>query len=102
MNDTTREVRPRDAIARPPWFPEQGTPQPLCQYSAEVIDEAYGGKRYAGYVWITIDAGPRGVEGRHDNPAWSRRVEVTVSPGGRSARVWVDGREIKSRRTSDV
>lgn len=89
-----REVRPRDAVGRPPWFPEQGTPQPLVQYSAEVMDEAHVGKRYAGYVRVTVDAGPRGVEGPHDNPAWSRRLEVSVSPTGRSARVWVDGAEI--------
>lgn len=95
-----REARPRDAVARPPWFPEQGTPQPLVQYSAEVMDEAHVGKRWAGYVRVTVDAGPRGVEGRHENPAWARRVEVSVSPAGRSARVWVDGREIPIERST--
>lgn len=95
-----REVRPGDASARAPWFPKQGTTQPLVQYSAEVMDEAYVGKRWAGYVRVTVDAGPRGVEGPHENPAWARRVEVSVSPAGRSARVWVDGREIPLERST--
>lgn len=100
VNGAIAEVRPHDVVGRPPWFPEQGTPQPLVQYSAEVFEEAHVGKRWAGYVRVTVDAGPRGVEGPHENPAWARRVEVSVSPTGRSARVWVDGREIPMERSA--
>jgi hypothetical protein len=51
-----------------------------------------------------VDAGDRGTE-RIVPPAgetyaftrkrWARRVEVYVSPTGRSVRVYVDGREVK-------
>lgn len=30
-----------------------------------------------------------------DRVTWARRVEVTVSPTGRTVRVWVDGKEVK-------
>jgi hypothetical protein len=94
-------------VERGPWLPEDGTRQPLIQYSVTVLDESVG-PRYAGYAHLTIDAGPRGSERRvppagerhaYDMPLWTRRVEVTVSPKGRSARVWVDGVEIPSPPT---
>jgi hypothetical protein len=88
--------------ARLAWDPERGGPQPLVQYSADVMPESLG-PRYAGYVLVRVDAGPRGSEHvvppageqyAYDRPLWARRVEVSVSPKGRSARVWVDGVEI--------
>jgi hypothetical protein len=92
---------------RPSWDPGQDGPQPLVQYSASVIDETAA--LHAGYALVTIDAGPRPAE-RVTPPAgeayafnaarWARRVEVTVSPTGRSARVWVDGVEIPAPTTS--
>lgn len=91
--------------ARPPWSPTDLAPQPLVQYSASVSGENMG--RFAGYVLVTVDAGPRGQERvappageeyAYDRPLWARRVEVTVSPTGRSARVWVDGVEIPIRK----
>lgn len=53
---------------------------------------------------VHVDAGHRGV--RHvvppagedyafDVDLWARRIEVYVSPTGRSVRVFVDGREVK-------
>lgn len=95
---TTREGIPG---AGPPWDPEQGIGQPLVQYSADVMGEGMG--RHAGYVLVTVDAGPRPAEHvvppageayAFDAARWARRVEVSVSPTGRSARVWVDGVEI--------
>jgi hypothetical protein len=59
---------------------------------------------YDGYRILTVNAGDRGTEEivppagptyaftRH---RWARRVEVSVSPTGRSVRVFVDGVEIK-------
>ena len=84
-----------------PWHPEQGTEQPLLQYSADVMGENMG--QHAGYVVMRISAGPRpgervappaGEAHAFTSPRWARQVEVTVSPTGRSARVWVDGVEI--------
>lgn len=59
---------------------------------------------HQGYRQLSITAGRRGVE-RVVPPAgeeyafdvqhWARRVEVSVSPTGRSVRVWVDGVEVK-------
>jgi len=100
---------PVPETTRPAWDPEQGTAQPLLQYSATVLDEG-AGPRHAGYVLVTIDAGPRpserivppaGEDYAFDAARWARRVEVTVSPKGRSARVWVDGREIPLRTTTE-
>lgn len=96
-----KRIDPDPAVARLPWGPEDGTPQPLVQYSADVMGENMGA--HEGYVWVRIQAGPRPAE-RIVPPAgedhafsaarWARRVEVSVSPTGRSARVWVDGVEI--------
>jgi hypothetical protein len=93
--------------AGPPWHPSQIAPQPLVQYSADVMGENMG--RHAGYVLVTVDAGPRppervippaGEAHAFDAARWARRVEVSVSPTGRSARVWVDGREIPAERSA--
>ncbi len=94
-------------VERGPWIPEDGTRQPLIQYNVTVLDES-AGPHHAGYALLTIDAGPRGhdtvippagAEYAYDRPRWARRVQVTVSPKGRSARVWVDGVEIPSPPT---
>jgi hypothetical protein len=84
---------------------EDGYDQPLVQYSAWVADETFG--RHAGYVRVSVMAGPRPSE-RIVPPAgedhafwatrWARRVEVSVSPKGRSARVWADGVEIPAQK----
>jgi hypothetical protein len=93
---------------RPNWDPSDLAPQPLVQYSVWVADESFG--KHAGYARVTVQAGPRGCERRvppagedhaYDVPLWARRVEVTVSPKGRSARVWVDGVEIPTRKDGD-
>jgi hypothetical protein len=97
--------RPQDGTdeAGLPWFPDDGTPQPLVQYSVHVFEETEVGRRRAGYVRVTVDAGPRppehvvppaGEAHAFDAARWARRIEVSVSPTGRSARVWVDGVEI--------
>jgi hypothetical protein len=95
------------ASIAPPWTPEDG-PQPLVQYSAEVMPESVG-PRHAGYVLVTVDAGPRpcervvppaGEAHAFDAARWARRVEVVVSPTGRSARVWVDGVEIPAETSA--
>lgn len=58
---------------------------------------AYGRK------YIEVVAGPRGTKrvvppagekDAFDVPLWCRRVTVSVSPTGRSVRVFVDGKEI--------
>lgn len=38
---------------------------------------------------------PAGERYAFDSQQWTRRVEVSVSPTGRSVRVWVDGQEVK-------
>lgn len=75
---------------REPWDPEDDVPQPLIEYSADVMGENMG--RHAGYVLMSVQAGPRPPAGEFAR--WKRHVQVTVSPTGRSARVWVDGVEI--------
>lgn len=62
-----------------------------------------GHAEYGGYHSLIVNAGPRGEE-RVVPPAgeqhaftrqvWKRRVEICVSPTGRSVRVWVDGEEV--------
>lgn len=59
------------------------------------------GKRMDGAVGATIHLGHRGVETvtpaygePYEVTRWARRVELHVSPSGRSARVWVDGQEV--------
>jgi hypothetical protein len=59
---------------------------------------------WAGYRTLKIDAVPTGVD-RIVPPAgdahafevqrYRRRVEISVSPAGRSVRVWVDGVEVR-------
>jgi hypothetical protein len=66
---------------------------PLIQYGSWVADESFN--RHAGYAVMNVYAGPR-APGR-----WARHVQVSVSPKGRSARVWVDGVEIPPRKDSD-
>jgi hypothetical protein len=41
---------------------------------------------------VVPPAGPAYAFTRHK---WARKVEVSVSPTGRSVRVWVDGKEVK-------
>lgn len=91
----------RAIVYRPSWDPEQDTPQPLVQYSTTVARGM--GAKYDGMVLVNIDAGPLGSERiippageeyAYDRPLWRRRVQVSVSPKGRSSRVWVDGVEI--------
>lgn len=59
---------------------------------------------HEGYTVLKVDAGPLGVERvvppageehAFDRPLWRRQVEVSVSPAGRSVRVWVDGEEVR-------
>lgn len=56
------------------------------------------------YAVLNVRAGNRGTERvvppagedyAFDRQLWARRVQVSVSPSGRSVRVWVDGQEIK-------
>ncbi len=58
-----------------------------------------------GYEGVIVRAGRRGVthivppageKYAFDRQEWARRVEVSVSPTGRSVRVWVDGQEIRN------
>lgn len=53
---------------------------------------------------VIVDAGPRGStrivppggdEYAYERDEWARRVEVSVSPAGRSVRIFVDGQEVK-------
>ena len=56
-----------------------------------------------GYTQMTVRAGPRGEkvvvppagpEYAFTVEEWARTVVVSVSPTGRSVRVWVDGEEV--------
>lgn len=62
------------------------------------------GYRYKGYEVLRVMAGnrgdkrvvpPAGEDHAFTTTEWSRRVEISVSPTGRSVRVWVDGVEVK-------
>lgn len=57
----------------------------------------------ADYLAVIVRAGnqgtqrvvpPSGERYAYDRQLWARRVEVSVSPTGRSVRVWVDGVEV--------
>ena len=65
----------------------------------------YGFHELDGYTVMSLDAGNRGTERvvppagedyAYDRIKWGRHVQVSVSPTGRSVRVFVDGVEIKS------
>lgn len=56
------------------------------------------------YRTLDVKAGRRGIERvvppageayAFDRLLWARHVQVTVSPSGRSVRVYVDGQEVK-------
>lgn len=49
----------------------------------------------AGFNGVEHVVPPAGEDYAFDVKKWKRRVEVSVSPAGRSVRVWVDGKEIK-------
>lgn len=58
---------------------------------------------FAGNVGIAVDAGPRGSERvvppageahAFDRRLWAHKVELSVSPTGRSVRVFLDGTEV--------
>ena len=58
----------------------------------------------AGYEAVIVNAGtrkvervvpPAGEEYAFDRVVWKHRVEVSVSPTGRSVRVWVDNEEVE-------
>lgn len=66
------------------------------------IEGAY--YKFNGYHRLSANAGNRGTRRivppageahAFDVPEWARRVEISVSPTGRSVRVWVDGVEVK-------
>lgn len=59
---------------------------------------------HEGYQLVHLSAGfegmervvpPAGEDYAFNVPRYKRRVEVTVSPTGRSVRVFVDGKEVK-------
>lgn len=58
---------------------------------------------FSGYQLVILRAGNRGLRRvvppageahAFDVPDWARRIEVSVSPTGRSVRVFVDGQEV--------
>lgn len=81
----------------------------VAQTLLQRIDRAFQSDvkhfRFQGYDQIEVSAGnlgvervvpPAGDEHAFDVQRWKRRVTITVSPTGRSVRVWVDGVEIKA------
>lgn len=57
-----------------------------------------------GYRALIVQAGipttvhvtpPAGEDYAFDYQQWPRRVDISISPTGRSVRIWVDGVEIK-------
>lgn len=63
------------------------------------------GASYNDYETLIVRAGyrgskrivpPAGEDSAFDVDQWARRVDVSVSPTGRSVRVWVDGEEVLS------
>jgi len=62
-----------------------------------------------GYHMLNVRAGNRGTEHvvpeagedyAYDRDVWARRIQVSVSPSGRSVRVWVDGVEVPRQADS--
>lgn len=62
---------------------------------------------HEGATFVVVKAGHRGTERivppageqyAFDRTLWARRVEVHVSPAGRSTRVFVDGTEIRTKQ----
>ena len=49
----------------------------------------------AGFDGVERVVPPAGEDYAYDVTRWKRRVEISVSPTGRSVRVFVDGKEIK-------
>ena len=39
---------------------------------------------------------PAGEDYAFEVTDWAKRVEISVSPAGRSVRVWIDGEEVRS------
>lgn len=76
----------------------------------EIDHAVYGGTDchadLVGYEQLAIKAGPRGTERivppageeyAFDVALWARRVVISISPAGRSVRVWVDGTEVPAQ-----
>jgi hypothetical protein len=54
------------------------------------------------YYFFDVWAGYRGAHEGFDGtpvPEWARHVQISISPTGRSVRVWVDGEETSPRLT---
>lgn len=49
----------------------------------------------AGNLGVECVTPPAGPVHAFNRQRWQRRVEVYISPTGRSVRVWVDGKEVK-------
>ena len=73
--------------------------------TAASVQIEHGSYTLDGYTMMTITAGNRGTERvvppageahAFDRQLWARHVQVSVSPTGRSVRVFVDGIEVKS------
>ena len=47
-------------------------------------------------TWFTFDAGARGTYQQMIVLAGERRVEISVSPTGRSVQVYVDGKKVEA------
>ena len=46
-------------------------------------------------TWVEHIVPPAGEDHAFDFQHYKRRVEISVSPTGRSVRIWVDGKEIR-------
>lgn len=70
----------------------------------EPLPFAFSSWELDGYGVMEIAAGPlpperivppAGEDYAFTVPRWRRRVQISVSPTGKSVRVWVDGKEVK-------
>lgn len=70
-------------LRRHSFSPKPGEPA----YGVVLLDAGWRGTET-----VTVPAGP---EYSYEADRWARRIELSISPTGRSVRVWVDGNEVK-------
>lgn len=69
---------------------------PRSERVANAIEAGYAPVGPAAVSWFEYEARPgRGPHAQVNLVAGDRKVEVSVSPTGRSVRVWVDGEEVE-------
>lgn len=94
---TTKRLRHHEAVI------DRYTYRPWLDARLErlALPSRSGGQPYgavilqAGWKGTETIVPPAGPEYSFEVDLWARRVEVSISPTGRSVRVWVDGNEVE-------